>query len=272
MELRGAARRVRRAGTLLDRRLPPRFRGHPGFAQRHAARDPADAVGLPLRLRPDVPLPRRAFRQLRAPPRHPRRARDLRHRLGRRGARGERARPDCLADRPGTVGRRGHGRGTRDDPRPLRSRGRAAPDVGGDALLRPRAGGGAGDRRLALRGPGLARGLLVSRRARRAARGRGLALPPRDARCREPPAVPSGGAPQRLRGSGNPRSLPAALAHRGIQLQCLLPLYRLCAGVPRRALAARAAGIRVALPALHPRDHGRRVSLGRRGGTARRRP
>ena len=82
--------------------------------------------------------------------------------------------------------------------------------------------------------------LLVPHRRGRDARRRRLDAPARDASRIAPPAVPSGGAAQGLRGGRHPRALPAALARGGLQLQRVLPLHRLGAGVPRRAPASRA--------------------------------
>src|SRR6186713_2538018 len=59
--LPGHARAVR------DRHLPAGLRRHRAHAGRHAGADAADPVGLPVRLRADEPVPRRAVRQLRPP-------------------------------------------------------------------------------------------------------------------------------------------------------------------------------------------------------------
>jgi len=59
----------------------------------------------------------------------------------------------------------------------------------------------------------------------------------------------------------------------GFNFNAFFLYIRVGAGLPRRAPAARAAGVRVALPALHPRDHGRAhiCRARRRAGTAPRR-
>ena len=55
------------ARPVLDRHLPAGLLGHCGVDRRDTGADAADAVGLPVRLRGDEPVPWRAVRQLRPP-------------------------------------------------------------------------------------------------------------------------------------------------------------------------------------------------------------
>ncbi len=263
---RRAARLPRHAGAVLDRHLPAGLHRHRPGDRRVAGRDAADALGLPVRLRRDEPVPRRALRQHRPAPGGARRAGGVHPRLGRLRPVAEHRRAGLLPGAAGHVGRRRHRRLPRRHPRHVPAGRRAAGDVAGDDLFRRRAGGGADGRRLPPGARRLALDLLVPHRRRRRPLRRHLAAAAGDAARHPSPAVQRPQPAARLLGAGQQPALPHAGAGQRHPVQRHVPLRPLGAGVPRRAPASRAGRVLLVLRPVDRRDHERRLPLRADGG------